>query len=31
MHAIEKYQKEIEGLREKLIPTTPPSVKDKRK
>jgi hypothetical protein len=29
--AIDQYQKEIENIREKFIPTTPPSVKEKRK
>jgi DNA repair exonuclease SbcCD ATPase subunit len=29
--AIDQYQKEIENLREHLIPTTPPTVKEKRK
>jgi chromosome segregation ATPase len=29
--AIDQYQKEIENLREQLIPTTPPAVKEQRK
>jgi hypothetical protein len=30
-HVIDQYQKEIENLREKLTPTTPPAVKEQRK
>jgi hypothetical protein len=31
VQAIDQYQKEIENIWEKFIPTTPPSVKEKRK